>query len=230
MDTERIAPGWYADPRSRDDERFWDGDAWTAYTRPGYQMTPFPGRAPAPPRPARTRRRWPVLVLAVVLLAGAGTAVVVGDLVPGTSEAPVAGPTDEPAPTTPAATPSETPTGEPTEEPTGEPTGEPGLADPASWARVKEIRKRLVEAGLPARRPVDETVLRCDAESGVRGCRAWMTTLDVAIIAFDGKGALKDYLALDERAFRGGDGIVLVLPAAATGREERTYRDAALGR
>lgn len=34
MSSAQPQPGWYTDPRSADDLRYWDGSAWTTHTRP----------------------------------------------------------------------------------------------------------------------------------------------------------------------------------------------------
>jgi hypothetical protein len=43
--------GWYADPRRRADQRWWDGDTWTVATRPDPDkrpVDPYEGLEPAP--------------------------------------------------------------------------------------------------------------------------------------------------------------------------------------
>lgn len=56
-------PGWYADPSTPGQQRYWDGTQWTENTAPlpqaapptpppGYAPTPPPGYAPPPPYPA----------------------------------------------------------------------------------------------------------------------------------------------------------------------------------
>ena len=46
-------PGWYPDPTATGHLRLWDGEGWTAQTRP---FNPVPASAPSPD-PAHTARR-----------------------------------------------------------------------------------------------------------------------------------------------------------------------------
>ena len=69
-----LAPGWYPDPLGRFQERYWDGDEWTARVRTGdvQQVDPLgvsvsiPFATPASAFPPddgarRRRRRWLLL-------------------------------------------------------------------------------------------------------------------------------------------------------------------------
>ncbi|MFD9869328.1 DUF2510 domain-containing protein [Streptomyces niveus] len=108
-------PGWYADPGVPGSERWWDGNGWTAHTRPLGGAAPYQQAAPRP-RPA-ARGRGVVLggvvgglVLVAAIVAGV---TLLGD--DGTKTVPRSAPTtSEPAPG---------PTGESaTAEPTADPT------------------------------------------------------------------------------------------------------------
>jgi uncharacterized protein YbjQ (UPF0145 family) len=44
-----VAPGWYPDPQTSGQLRYWDGNAWTEHTQAGGEAAP-----PAPPAPAGT--------------------------------------------------------------------------------------------------------------------------------------------------------------------------------
>ena len=55
--------GWYDDPRGAQQYRYWDGVGWTDH------VVPAPaGRAPAAPKPGRTRgpRAWIVALLVLI--------------------------------------------------------------------------------------------------------------------------------------------------------------------
>lgn len=122
-------PGWYPDAGAPGTERWWDGTAWTAHTRP----------------PARGGGRTRVLAIALsgLLVLGAATAafLLLGPDDSGTRTAP-APTTSDPAPTAPAtASASATPSGE------GGPDGDPAvlvdqlngitLAVPDGWEKAK---------------------------------------------------------------------------------------------
>ncbi|MET9555940.1 DUF2510 domain-containing protein [Streptomyces sp. NPDC006645] len=104
-------PGWYADQGVPGTERWWDGNAWTAHTRPaggivppyqqGYQQPYQQPPVPPGPGPARGRGRVVAVVaagLVLVLAVVAGVTLLRDD---GTKTAPRAtgtGATTEPAP------------------------------------------------------------------------------------------------------------------------------------
>ncbi|MFJ3163917.1 DUF2510 domain-containing protein [Streptomyces kanasensis] len=69
-------PGWYPDPSVPAVERWWDGTAWSAHTRPAGGGAP-PAVAAVPARPASGGRGVRIAVAAAVVAAVAVTAVVV---------------------------------------------------------------------------------------------------------------------------------------------------------
>ncbi|CAL9369853.1 DUF2510 domain-containing protein [Streptomyces sp. enrichment culture] len=89
-------PGWYPDPAVPAVERWWDGTAWTAHTRPAGTVAQ-PAAVVVPPR--RSGGRGAQVAVAALVVAAVVAAVVL--LRPGGDEAPDAGRT--PAPTGPAA-------------------------------------------------------------------------------------------------------------------------------
>ncbi|WP_228975545.1 DUF2510 domain-containing protein [Streptomyces sp. DH12] len=107
-------PGWYRDPSLPAVERWWDGTAWTAHTRPAAGPTP-PATVPA--ARASGGRGVRIAVAAAVAAAVAVTAVVV--LRPGDDQAPEARPpaaasgpaaaTGSPDPATPTPPPPAAP-------------------------------------------------------------------------------------------------------------------------
>ncbi|MEU0950901.1 DUF2510 domain-containing protein [Streptomyces niveus] len=108
-------PGWYADPGVPGSERWWDGNGWTAHTRPlggavSYQQASQQPRSVARGRSAVLGGVVGGLVLVAAIVAGI---TLLGD--DGTKTVPRSAPTtSEPAPG---------PTGEsPTPEPTADPT------------------------------------------------------------------------------------------------------------
>ncbi|MEV7879650.1 DUF2510 domain-containing protein [Streptomyces microflavus] len=147
-------PGWYPDAGAPGTERWWDGTAWTAHTRPPAVVQHEPVRQPYAPQsfgppvalpPARGGGRTRVLAIALsgLLVLGAATAafLLLGPDDSGTRTAP-APTTSDPAPTAPAtASASATPSGE------GGPDGDPAvlvdqlngitLAVPDGWEKAK---------------------------------------------------------------------------------------------
>ena len=59
----RPAPGWYPDPSGAPDERWWDGAAWSAHTRPVSPLT-----RPLPPTVLRNTPATAGLVLGALAL------------------------------------------------------------------------------------------------------------------------------------------------------------------
>lgn len=77
MSGSDIPAGWYPDPEGRPADRYWDGSAWTADTRP--QAPPAPTSTAAtstsPAAPARPRSRagvWVAVAALVVLVVAVG--------------------------------------------------------------------------------------------------------------------------------------------------------------
>lgn len=102
--------GWQPDPHDPLFDRYWDGQQWTAHTRPKGASDPTQAFAPAgtstsphPDEPAKRRRRWPWItgaaaVVGVLAIGAFGdtspepddttTAVVTTTVVPSTTPAP----------------------------------------------------------------------------------------------------------------------------------------------
>lgn len=122
-------PGWYADQGVPGTERWWDGNAWTAHTRPvggtvppyqqGYQQAYQQPRTvpPAPGRRGHGRVVAAGLVLVVAVVAVVAGVTLLGD--DGTNTRPrSAGTTTDPAPGPTGGTGSASPTAEPGTDPT----------------------------------------------------------------------------------------------------------------
>lgn len=85
-----LPAGWYADPSDTNQYRYWTGDQWTAHVRDRSQVdqaaasrplpdfdTVRPEAAPPEPETTRQRRRTPVLLLVLALVALVASAGVV---------------------------------------------------------------------------------------------------------------------------------------------------------
>ncbi len=87
MVSTTFAPGWYRDPASKHELRYWDGRAWTAYVADQGRLSQDGGWSPPP-----TARRVPgavkglvvVVVIAALALVGAGFIAVMVDSARGT--------------------------------------------------------------------------------------------------------------------------------------------------
>lgn len=86
-----LPAGWYADPADADQYRYWAGDQWTAHVRDRVQIdqstaarplpdfdTPSPSAEAEPTSATHRRRRVPVLLAVLGLVAVVATAGVVG--------------------------------------------------------------------------------------------------------------------------------------------------------
>lgn len=69
--SDQVAAGWYQDPAGSGQLRWWDGQQWTDHLRPVPTAD-----TPGGPTPARRRRRPLVAGIMILLVAGAGVAVV----------------------------------------------------------------------------------------------------------------------------------------------------------
>ncbi|MFN2608742.1 MAG: hypothetical protein ABR511_12775 [Acidimicrobiales bacterium] len=120
---ERRPAGWYQDPWSASRRRWWTGEAWTFWTTEGSSapvISPVPAAAsgpaePPPPPPPRSflERRWPVLVVAALVVGMVAGALVLrrspshtingasGTTIP--SEVPTLGPSTSVEPRDPSA-------------------------------------------------------------------------------------------------------------------------------
>ncbi|MFJ9639622.1 DUF2510 domain-containing protein [Streptomyces sp. NPDC101178] len=144
-------PGWYPDAGTPGTDRWWDGTAWTAHTRPSAAVAPHEPvhqpyapqvfGPPVPPPATRSGSRTRVLAITLsgllVLGAAVTAAVLLGPDDSGTRATP--GPTaSDPVPTAPATSP--------TPSPEHSPDGDPGvlvdqlngitLAVPDGWEKA----------------------------------------------------------------------------------------------
>ncbi|MFE2295480.1 DUF2510 domain-containing protein [Streptomyces sp. NPDC059452] len=132
-------PGWYPDAGAPGTERWWDGTAWTAHSRPLAAAPPVPHAPaqqpyahqpfgpPAPPARGGGRTRVLTIALASVLVLGTAltAAILLGPDDSGTRAAP--GPNrSDPASTAPA-TASTTPSPVPSSSPEGDPDDDPAV-------------------------------------------------------------------------------------------------------
>ncbi|TXL86225.1 DUF2510 domain-containing protein [Streptomyces sp. IB2014 016-6] len=120
-------PGWYADPGVPGSERWWDGNGWTAHTRPlgggaSYQQGHQPSYQPAPRQPGPAPRRRSVFLGVVAGGLMLGATVVAGITLfgdDGTKTVPRSAPT--------TSEPAGGPTGGGDESPTAEPSADPDV-------------------------------------------------------------------------------------------------------
>ncbi|MCI3221005.1 DUF2510 domain-containing protein [Streptomyces sp. NP-1717] len=115
-------PGWYADPGVPGSERWWDGNGWTAHTRPLGGAVPYQQGGQQDSRQPRSARRGRGVVLGGVAAGLVLVATVVAGITlfgdDGTKTVPRSAPTTgEPAPG-----PTDGGDGTPTAEPSADPT------------------------------------------------------------------------------------------------------------
>lgn len=108
--------GWYPDPRDPRRIRWWDGTGWTETTQPAPTESVAPAPVAAPVEPSRRTPVMPLVVgiVALLVLAGAAAAVLLGQRTTQPTARP--GPAPSSAPGTPTPGPS-TPGGSATPEP-----------------------------------------------------------------------------------------------------------------